>query len=111
MAAFDAVEELEAIKAQYARNRQILTEGLVGAGIERFAPPDGAFYVYADMSRFTDDSLGFSAQLLEEYGIAASPGVDFDDVDGRYTMRFSYAGAEAEVIEAVRRLKARPPGG
>lgn len=111
VAAFDAVEELEAIKAQYARNRQILTEGLVAAGIERFAPPDGAFYIYADVSRFTDDSLGFSATLLEEYGIAASPGVDFDDVDGRYMMRFSYAGAEAEVIEAVRRLKARPPGG
>ncbi len=111
VAAFDAVEELEAIKGQYARNRDILTEGLVAAGIDRFAPPDGAFYVYADMSKFTDDSLGFSARLLADYGIAASPGVDFDNVDGRYMMRFSYAGAEGEVIEAVHRLKARPLGG
>lgn len=110
IAAFEAVEELEALKAQYARNREILIEGLAAAGISRIAPPDGAFYVYADVSRYTDDSLDFSGWLLETYGIAACPGVDFDPELGRQMMRFSYAGPEAEVIEAVRRLKARPLG-
>jgi len=108
LAAFDAREELEAIKAGYARNRDILVNGLLEAGIKRCAPADGAFYVYSDMSAFTENSLDFSKHLLETHGIAACPGIDFDGKDGKYMMRFSYAGPEAEIIQAVERLKARP---
>ncbi len=104
VAAFDALDELEGIKRQYHRNREILCEGLVAAGFTNFAPPDGAFYVYVDVSSVTDDSLAFSQTLLRKHGIAASPGVDFDRVDGQRMMRFSYAGPEADVVEAVRRL-------
>ncbi len=103
--AFDARDELENLKGQYAQNREILTNGLIEAGFERFAPPGGAFYVYVDVSEFTDDSLDFSKQILRDYGIAASSGLDFDRIDGNHMMRFSYAGTESEVIEAVRRLK------
>lgn len=108
IAAFEAVDELEEIKAQYMRNRVCLLEGLDAAGIKRFAPPDGAFYVYADVSDFTDDSFLFSQRLLETYGIAACPGGDFDPVQGHKMMRFSYAGSAPEVEEAARRLAARP---
>lgn len=104
VAAFDATEELEEIKATYRRNRDVLMNGLSDAGFVRFAPPDGAFYIYVDVSDFTDDSLAFSKHLLERHGIAACPGGDFDEALGHTMMRFSYAGAEAEIIEAVRRL-------
>lgn len=105
-AAFDASDELEGLKKQYTRNREILTNGLIAAGFGRFAPPDGAFYVYVDVGDFTSDSLEFSKLLLREHGIAASSGLDFDRVDGGGMMRFSYAGTEADVIEAVKRLQA-----
>lgn len=105
IAAFDAIDELEHYKAQYQRNREILMEGLQAAGFGRFAPADGAFYIYTDVSDYTNDSLDFSAKLLKQYGIAASPGVDFDRVGGHTMMRFSYAGSEAEIIKAVERLK------
>ncbi len=104
VAAFDALEELEQYKAQYARNREILINGLNDVGLSKFAPPDGAFYVYVDVSDYTDDSFQFSKTLLSERGIAACSGIDFDNVDGQRMMRFSYAGAETEIIEAVRRL-------
>lgn len=103
--AFGAKEELEDIKAQYQRNRDILAEGLISAGFGHFAPPDGAFYIYVDVSEFTDDSLAFSKQLLRDNGIAASSGLDFDPIGGNKMMRFSYAGSEAEVREAVQRLQ------
>lgn len=108
IAAFDAVDELEEIKAHYKRNRECLMTGLSEAGLGQFAPADGAFYIYTDVSHFTDDSLAFSGRLLDEYGIAACPGLDFDPVHGHHMMRFSYAGSCDEVEEAVRRLKARP---
>lgn len=108
LAAFDATDELEVIKATYKRNREILMNGLLSAGIKRLAPADGAFYIYADMSEFTDDSLAFSKGLLESHGIAACPGLDFDEEQGRYMMRFSYAGDEGQVLKAVQRMKAKP---
>ena len=107
-AAFDARPELEAIKQVYKINREILLAGLQVAGIYRHAPADGAFYIYADVSDFTDDSLAFSQTLLHEYGIAACPGVDFDAVAGGRMMRFSYAGSTGGIEEAVARLTARP---
>ncbi|PPQ34587.1 Aspartate/methionine/tyrosine aminotransferase [Rhodoblastus acidophilus] len=103
-AAFDATEELEAVKAGYARNRRILLDALTGMGFG-LAPADGAFYVYADLSRFSDNSLEFCKNLLERAGVAATPGVDFDPSQGRRALRFSYAGVEVDMIEAMRRLK------
>jgi aspartate/methionine/tyrosine aminotransferase len=104
-AAFDATEELEAIKAGYRRNREILLNGLPDLGLDQLAPAEGAFYVYADVSRFTEDSPGFCQDLLHRAGVAATPGVDFDPFRGQFALRLSYAGAEADMIEAVRRLR------
>jgi aspartate/methionine/tyrosine aminotransferase len=103
-AAFESREELEAIKAGYARNRAILLDALGGMGFD-LAPADGAFYVYADIGRFSDNSLDFAKNLLERAGVAATPGVDFDPTQGFRALRFSYAGAEADMVEAMRRLK------
>ncbi len=108
IAAFEAKDELEDIKACYQTNREILQNGLMEVGIKRMAPADGAFYIYADMSDFTDDSLAFSQSLLETHGIAACPGLDFDEANGRFMMRFSYAGPKQEIVEAVKRLKEKP---
>jgi aspartate/methionine/tyrosine aminotransferase len=105
-AAFDGRDEMEAVKRGYEVNRRILTEGLPGAGFDRFLPADGAFYLYADVSRFCDDSINFARRMLEDAGVAATPGVDFDPVHGRHYIRFCYAGAEAEVREAVERVTA-----
>ena len=77
-AAFDGRAELEAIKHGYEDNRRILLEGLPRAGLDSFLPVDGAFYLYADVSRFSNDSLAFATRMLEEAGVAATPGVDFD---------------------------------
>jgi aspartate/methionine/tyrosine aminotransferase len=104
-AAFEATEELEAIKAGYRRNRDILLDGLPGLGLDELAPADGAFYLYADVSRFTGDSPVFCQDLLHRAGVAATPGVDFDPVRGRLSLRLSYAGAEADMVEALKRLK------
>jgi aspartate/methionine/tyrosine aminotransferase len=104
-AAFDAGEELEAVKAGYARNRQILLNELPRIGLADFHPVDGAFYVYADVGRFTNDSLAFCKRMLEEAGIATTPGLDFDRERGARTLRMSFAGAESDVIRAVKRLE------
>jgi len=104
-AAFDASEELEAVRAGYRRNRDILLDGLPGFGLSELAPADGAFYLYCDISKFTDDSTGFCHELLHRAGVAATPGLDFDPHRGRYALRLSYAGAEADMVEALRRLK------
>jgi len=105
VAAFDGHEELRGNVARYARNRAILMEGLVSAGLDRLAPADGAFYLYADVSGVTASSSEFCAQLLAETGIAATPGVDFDAPRGESFVRFSFAGSETEMAEASRRLK------
>ena len=103
-AAFDARAELEQIKHGYERNRQILVEGLPKAGLDRFLPVDGAFYLYADISRFSHDSVAFAKAMLEEAGVAATPGIDFDPVRGRDFLRFCYAGSAEEMREAVSRI-------
>jgi aspartate/methionine/tyrosine aminotransferase len=103
-AAFDGREEMEAVKRGYETNRRILTEGLPRAGLDRFLPADGAFYLYADVSAYSDDSVDFAARLLQEAHVAATPGIDFDPVDGRHFLRFSYAGSEADMREAVERI-------
>jgi len=103
-AAFDGRAEMEAIKHGYEENRRILTEGLPGAGLDKFLPVDGAFYLYADVSKFTNDSFDFAKRMLEEAGVAATPGVDFDPFEGHNFIRFCYAGSADEMREAVERI-------
>lgn len=105
-AVFDAREELEAVRAGYARNREILLNELPALGLEGFPPADGAFYLYVDISRFSGSSLDFCEAILAATGVAATPGVDFDRRRGSSAMRLSFAGPERDIIEAVRRLKA-----
>jgi len=104
LAAFDAREELDANVARYRRNRDILLERLPRAGFTRFASPDGAFYLYADVAHLTNDSEEFCRRMLAEAGVAATPGTDFDPARGRAYVRFSFAGSEADMEEAARRL-------
>jgi aspartate/methionine/tyrosine aminotransferase len=103
-AAFDGIVEMDEVKHGYEENRRILVEGLPKAGIGKFLPVDGAFYLYADVSHFTDDSLDFAKRMLEQAGVAATPGIDFDPVDGKHFMRFSYARSAADMREAVERI-------
>jgi aspartate/methionine/tyrosine aminotransferase len=103
-AAFDGCDELETIKHGYEHNRKILVEGLPQAGLDSFLPVDGAFYLYADISRFSNDSFDFAKRLLQDAHVAATPGVDFDPVSGHHFIRFCYAGSAADMREAVERI-------
>ncbi|MGE0700832.1 MAG: pyridoxal phosphate-dependent aminotransferase [Hyphomicrobiaceae bacterium] len=105
LGAFDGLDELEANKRVYAANRELLLAELPKAGLTDIVPADGAFYLYADVSRFTGDSLAFAGQMLAEAGVAATPGVDFDAARGRRFVRFSYAGSTEQMGEAARRLQ------
>lgn len=101
LVAFDCRDELDGHVQSYARNRALLLEALPQMGLQRIAPPDGAFYIYADIAHLTDDSLAFCARLLEDTGVATAPGIDFDPVDGRHFMRFSFAVSTDRVERAV----------
>ncbi len=103
-AAFEAGEELEKVKAGYARNRELLLNELPRLGFSKFHPVDGAFYIYADIGHLTNDSGEFCRKMLHEAGVATTPGLDFDPERGARTMRFSFAGSEEVMREAVRRL-------
>src|SRR6266700_4186172 len=103
-AAFDGRAEMEAVKHGYEENRCILLEGLPKAGFDRILPVDGAFYLYADVSRFSDDSLEFAQRMLAQTHVAATPGLDFDPLKGRHFIRFCYAGATGDMYEAVKRI-------
>jgi aspartate/methionine/tyrosine aminotransferase len=103
--AFDCGDELQANVAVYAENRRLMVEGLEAAGFTAFAPPDGAFYIYADVSAFTQDSRDFAAKILGRAGVACTPGLDFDPERGRHWLRFSYARATADIIEGLERLR------
>ncbi len=105
-AAFDGRAEMEAVKCGYEENRRILTEGLPKAGLDKFLPVDGAFYLYADISKFSGDSLDFAKRMLNEAHVAATPGIDFDPVNGHNYLRFCYAGSAADMREAVARIGA-----
>jgi aspartate/methionine/tyrosine aminotransferase len=100
----EAYAECDGHVQRYAGNRTVLLEGLRAIGIERVAPADGAFYVYADIGHLTDDSMGWAKQLLAETGVALTPGIDFDTVDGNRFVRFSFAGQEEEIRDGLRRL-------
>ncbi|WP_374382475.1 pyridoxal phosphate-dependent aminotransferase [Dongia sp.] len=105
VAAFDAHEELEANVARYARNRELLLNELPRAGFDDLITTDGAFYIYANVARLTNDSLDFCRRMLSETGVAATPGIDFDPARGRHFMRFCFSGATDDMAEAARRLK------
>ena len=102
--AMDCADELDANKAVYAANRSLMISGLQAAGLTKFAPPDGAFYVYVDVSDYTDDARAFAAQILEEAGVAVTPGLDFDAARGHHWVRFSYARSTADITEGLARL-------
>ncbi|KXF77287.1 1-aminocyclopropane-1-carboxylate deaminase [Paramesorhizobium deserti] len=102
--AFGATAELEAVKSRYRRSREILMRRLPEIGLALAAPMDGAFYAYCDISRFTNDSMDFAHRMIAETNVAATPGHDFDPIEGHRTMRFSYAGKVEDIEEAVERL-------
>ncbi len=106
LAALDCVEEAEANLAVYAENRRLMLDRLPKMGFDRIAPPEGAFYIYADVSDLTTDSLSFAAEILEKAGVAVTPGLDFDPRRGARTLRFSYAAGPAEIAEGLDRLAA-----
>lgn len=104
LAALGGEDEARANLATYAENRRLMMEGLPAAGFTKIAPPDGAFYIYADVSDLTDDSRAFAAEILEGGGVAVTPGLDFDAERGHRTLRFSYARATEDIAEGLARL-------
>ncbi|MDW4497666.1 aminotransferase class I/II-fold pyridoxal phosphate-dependent enzyme [Sulfitobacter sp. D35] len=104
LAAMECTPELQANLDVYRRNRALMLDGLPKAGFDRIAPPDGAFYIYADVSEHTQDSLAFAGEILDRAGVAVTPGLDFDPVRGASTLRFSYARATADIEEGLERL-------
>jgi aspartate/methionine/tyrosine aminotransferase len=106
LGAFDGLAELDDNKRVYRANRDLLLAELPKAGFDTIVPADGAFYLYADVSRFTNDSLAFAKLMLDETGVAATPGVDFDDARGRQFLRFSYSRSTADMADGAARLQA-----
>jgi aspartate/methionine/tyrosine aminotransferase len=104
VAAFDCEAELQGNIAKYAANRQLLLDELPKAGFDRLAPVDGAFYIYADVAERTNDSLSFCRRILNETGVAITPGVDFDPDRGHRFVRFSFAGSTEEIAGAAEAL-------
>ena len=108
LGAFDGIDELEGNRRVYAANRELLLAEFPKAGLSKLVPADGAFYLYADVGAYTSDSLAFTKLMLEETGVAATPGLDFDPARGGQFVRFSYAGATSEMAEAAHRLRHWP---
>jgi len=104
IAVFDCRDELDANVARYARNREVLLRRLPESGFTQFAPADGAFYIYADASGFGEDSPALCKRILNEAGVATTPGVDFDPFKGDRFVRFSFAGSTEDMEEACTRL-------
>jgi len=105
LAALDAKDELNENVKVYKKNREILLKELPEAGFTTFSPPDGAFYIYVDISKFSTDSLNFCKKVLDEAGVAITPGLDFDQKRGSSTIRFSYARSTEDIIEGAKRIK------
>ena len=103
--ALEAKKELEQNVSIYKKNREILMNELPKIGFKSFSPPDGAFYIYVDVSEFTHDSLKFTKEILSKVGVAVTPGLDFDQVRGNTTIRFSYARSTEDILEGTKRLK------
>ena len=106
VAVFDCHEELQGNLQKYAENRALLLRELPKAGFDKLASADGAFYIYADVSEMTNDSAAFCKAMLNEIGVAATPGADFDPERGQLYVRFSFARDHADMVEAAKRLVA-----
>lgn len=106
LGALSSQDEMEDLRAVYSANRNLMIDGLKAAGLTKIAPPDGAFYVYADVSEFTQDSRAFAARILDEAGVAVTPGLDFDPMRGHETLRFSYARSTSDIVEGIARIQA-----
>jgi len=104
--AFECARDLDARVARYGKNREILLNELPLLGFDRLAPSDGAFYLYADVSHLTGDTPEFCKKMLNETGVAVTPGIDFDPIHGNKSIRFSFAGSTEQIISAIGRLKA-----
>lgn len=104
IAALEADAELAPRVEAYRRNRDRLLEAVARWGVTRFAPPDGAFYLYLDVGDFTDDSVAFCKRMLDETGVVAAPGVDFNTADGHRYIRFSFCMDAAIIDDAIARL-------
>ncbi|HEV7353970.1 MAG TPA: aminotransferase class I/II-fold pyridoxal phosphate-dependent enzyme [Brevundimonas sp.] len=105
LVAMDEHAVLEGHLQVYRRNRALMLDALPGLGLKTIAPPDGAFYIWADIGHLTDDSVSFCEQLLRDTGVATAPGVDFDPVEGRTHMRFSFAVSTPEIEDALTRMR------
>ena len=105
IAALGAGEELDIYRQTYAANREFLIRRLPEIGLPLLSPMDGAFYAYADVSAYTNDSMAFAKRMLAEISVAATPGLDFDPLEGNRALRLSYAGSQAEIAEAVSRME------
>jgi len=106
---FGCRDELDGHVARYRANRDLLIAALAGAGLTRFAPAEGAFYLYVDVSSLTRDSVAFCQRMLAATGVATTPGRDFDPIHGDSWLRLSFAGATTDIAEAARRLEAWLP--
>lgn len=106
LAAFECGDVLDGHLGVYATNRAVMLNGLTQAGMTKFAPPDGAFYIYVDVSDYTNDARAFADQILAQAGVAVTPGLDFDPVEGHKWLRFSYARATSDIVEGMVRLQA-----
>ncbi len=104
-AALDGREELDAVREGYDRNRQLMARRLPELGLDIASPMDGAFYAYVDISRHSNDSMSFAYDMLEATDVAATPGADFDPVEGHRAMRLSYAGSHGDMEEALDRMQ------
>jgi aspartate/methionine/tyrosine aminotransferase len=104
LGAMSAHDELDRRVLAYAQNRKRLLEALPAMGLDRIAPPDGAFYIYADIGRFGVDATSFCARLLADTGVAITPGDDFDETRGERFVRLSFAGAASTIDQAIERL-------
>lgn len=104
LVAMDCIDELEGHIARYARNRQLMLDALPAMGLTKIAPPDGAFYIWADVAHLTNDAMALAEQLLRDTGVATAPGIDFDPVEGHHFLRFSFAVDTPLVAEAIARM-------
>ena len=104
LVAMDCIDELEAHVARYAANRQLMLDALPAMGLTKIAPPDGAFYIWADVAHLTDNAMQLAEQLLLDTGVATAPGIDFDPVEGRHFLRFSFAVDTPLVKDAIARM-------
>lgn len=99
-----AKAELDGHVERYRHARDYLLQTLPALGLGTFAPPDGGFYLYVDISHLTDDSEQWCSDLLAATGVAVAPGVDFDPVDGHKYIRISFCVSLDVITQACARI-------